>query len=113
MGCDYYIEQYLLICYKDKTTDYITLSRDRGYFYFSDLDEDEYDSDEFEIKYNEFVKLQLEPKMKPLIIYKNDEFLTNFLEIKYRPMVERNIKNGKCWLDIKKIIKKESRYERE
>jgi hypothetical protein len=113
MGCDYYIEKCLYICYKDKSKDYISLSIDRGYFYFSDLDEDEYESDEFKIKYNELVKLQLEPKRKPLIIYQDDKFLTNFLEIKYKPMVERNLQNGKYFGDIEKIIKKESRYERD
>jgi hypothetical protein len=110
MGCDYYIEKYLLICYKDKSTDYITLSRDRGYFYFSDLDEDDPD---FEIKNNELIQLQLKPTRKPLVIYQDNEFPSNFLEIKYRPMVERNIQNGKYWVDIEKILKKESRYERD
>ena len=110
MGCDYYIEKYLYICYKDKTKDYITLSIDRGYFYFSELDEDDPD---YETKNNELISLQLEPRNKPLIIYQKDEFVTNLLENKYRPIVERNIQNGKSFLDIKKIIKKESRYERD
>jgi hypothetical protein len=111
MGCDYYIEKYLYIYYKDKSTDYIKLSTDRGYFYLpDDLDEDDPD---FEIKYNELIRLQLKPRMKPLIIYQDNEFITNFLENKYRPIVEQNMKNGKYWIDIEKIIKKESRYERD
>jgi hypothetical protein len=110
MGCDYYIEKNLVIYYKDKTRDYISLSRDRGYFYFSDLDEDDPD---YEIKNNELIRLQLEPRNKPLVIYQKDEFVTNLLENKYRPIVERNMQNGKCFLDIEKIIKKENRYERD
>jgi hypothetical protein len=111
MGCDYYIQKYLYIHYKDNSTDYITLSKDRGYFYFSsDLDEDDPD---FEIKYKELVSLQLEPEMKPLIIYQDSEFLSNFLENKYKFIVEQKMKNGKYWIDVEKIIKKENRYERD
>lgn len=111
MGCDYYIQKYLYIHYKDKSKDYISLSTDRGYFYFSsDLDEDDPD---FEIKNNELIRLQLKPRMKPIIIYQDNEFLSNFLENKYKFIVEQKMKNGKYWIDIEKIIKKENRYERE
>jgi hypothetical protein len=119
MGCDYYIEKYLTIYYNDKSTTYIPLSIDKGYFYYPDLDEDDVNYDK---KYEEMIAEQLMSKMPPMVIYSNQQFLNEKLEQKYRSLIEGQFYNKykingndncKGWTNIVRIIKKESRYERD
>ena len=116
MGCDYYICKYLEIKfqYMDYTT--IELEHDSGYYHFS-LDEDDPDYDD---KYEEYVKETLIPSMKPITIYEYNEFKSKKLEDKYKSLIEEELESynknheiKKEWKDIRKIIKKESRYERD
>ena len=111
MGCDYYIVKDLVIYYNDKNISYINLSRERGYFYDINYDEDEED---YEKKYNESINEQLKPNMKPIIIYSDNNFTNEPLEKKYKNIIEDELnKYNKKWECIKKIMKKESRYERD
>lgn len=119
MGCDYYIDKFLKVKFENRM-DYIIidLESDRGYFDFS-LDEDDPNYDE---KYEKYVEETLKPHMKPITIYDNNDFLTKKLENKYKLLIEEELKNynkrketdsKKEWKDIKKIVKCETRYERE
>lgn len=111
MGCDYYICKCLVIEYlNDHIDTSIELERNTGYFYYPDIDEDDEDYDDIIEKY---INEQLESKMKPIIIYKDNLFKTDQLENKYKVLIEDNIKNyGKNWKDIKRITKRERRFER-
>jgi len=64
MGCDYYI---------DETKKCINLQRERCYYYHS---RDEY----LEIQ-QPMKKYQLKPKAEPIVIYKNNSFITPEFEI--------------------------------
>jgi len=116
MGCDYYINKYLEIKFQNKNSLRIELESNRGYYSFS-LDEDDPDYDE---KYQEYVENILKPSMKPIIIFENNQFLTETLENKYKFLIEHEMdkynKYSECkigFTDIIKIVKRESRYERE
>jgi hypothetical protein len=112
MGCDYYIDKDLHISYyNDEEISYINLEHERGnYWFISILDEDEDDYDE-ELK--EYIKQQLEPKMKPIVIYSNKTFNKLSFENKYKKLIENNIKRfNKTLNDVDEIIKIEKRYER-
>ena len=96
----------------------IDLEIERGYYSFS-LDEDDPNYDE---KYTEYVEKTLEPGMEPIIIYEYDEFVTKKLENKYRRRIEEELERynrgggvvqKKEWKDIREIVKRETRYERE
>jgi len=119
MGCDYYIEKILKVKFENRT-DYIiiNLESDRGWFDFS-LDEDDPD---YDAKYEKYVEETLKPNMKPIIIYENNDFLTKKLQDKYKLLIEKELKNynkgketdsKKEWKDIIKIVKCETRYERD
>ena len=83
MGCDYYIEQRLCI-YKDDSSYYISLSRERGYYT---------DWDEFMINVNiENSNLTEWEKMLDSIMINN---------------------HCKTWNDIKDIVILEKRYTRD
>jgi hypothetical protein len=111
MGCDYYIVKSLYIYYTDNTKTSIEVERDRGYYYYDDMDEDEID---YETKLEEYVQKLLTPKMKPILLYSNNGFVKTTYADKYKNLIEYEIlKNDKNWEDIVKIIKVESRYERE
>lgn len=110
MGCDYYIVKNLHIYYNDNTKSSVEIERDRGYYYY-DIDEDELD---YEMKMEEYVQNMLTPKMKPIILYGDGGFVNIKYESKYKTLIEYEItKKNKKWEDIVKIIKVESRYERE
>ena len=116
MGCDYYIIKYLEVTLEDSTSFQIELERDNGYFDFY-MDEDE---PNYEEKYKDYIQLTLSDIMKPIIIFKDKEFSSLFLEKKYKLLIEDEInrinrfnKNRKEWTNIKKIVKKESRWERD
>jgi predicted ABC-type ATPase len=111
MGCDYYINIHLFICYKnDRNKTRIPLSQERGYFYDINMDSDEED---YEEKMAESVAKQLEPRMKPIIIYENSVFCKPIFEDKYKDLIIHHLPDDKTWADIAKIVKKESRYERD
>jgi hypothetical protein len=112
MGCDYYIEKELQIYYHNETIfSYIILQRDQGYYWFSSaLDEDE---DGYEREFAEYMKQELEPRMKPILIYENNTFQKSSFERKYTQMIEHDLHlSKKTWTDINKILKIENRYER-
>jgi hypothetical protein len=116
MGCDYYIIRYLKVTFEDSTSFDIELERDRGYFDFY-MDEDE---PNYEEKYREYIQSVLSNEMKPIVIFKDKEFSTLFLENKYKLLIEEELnsfnKNRDLkmeWTNIKKIVKKESRWERD
>lgn len=111
MGCDYYIIKELCIYYlHTKNISYITLSSDNGYFYYPDLDEDH---ENYEKEYDKIIKNQLKPSMNPILVYKDNNFINTNLENKYKKLIEENFINKYTWNEVDKIIKVESRYERE
>lgn len=116
MGCDYYIVKEIEIDFKNSIFPlHIELERDSGYFNFS-LDEDDPDYDE---KEKEYIKDILKPYMKPIILYDEDGFISKKYENKYKKLIEEELelynKNhySKEWKDIRKITKREIRYERD
>jgi hypothetical protein len=111
MGCDYYIDKNLVIYYiNDNRREYINLEHNQGYFYDINIDSDDEDYDK---KEEESVKEQLMPSMKPILIYKNNTFSKPIFEEKYKNLILQNLPENKTWTDIQKIMKKESRYERD
>jgi len=111
MGCDYYIDKDLILFFhNDYRPTYINLEHNRGYFYDLSIDIDEED---YERKEEESVKKQLTPSMKPILIYENNLFIKAIYEEKYKDLILHHLPNDKTWTDIQKIIKSESRYERD
>jgi hypothetical protein len=112
MGCDYYIEKSLKIYYfNEKIYSSITLERDNGYYYYPSIDEDD---ENYETIFAKTIEDQLRPTMEPIIIYEDSIFKNNKLDNKYKSMIERGLKKDKKeWKDIKKIMKVESRWERD
>jgi hypothetical protein len=109
MGCDYYILKVLRIYYTE--TDYleVELTRERGYYYYQ-FDEDE---EHYENKVSEYINDILTPKMKPILLYDNNNFIQLSFETKYKTIIDNEInKNNMRWGDIHKIVKVEERYER-
>ena len=109
MGCDYYILKVLHIYYNDNDYLEFELERERCYYFYS------YDSDEedYEEKVNEYIKDILTPKMKPIILYSNNNFTNSLFETKYKTIIDNEInKNNMQWCHIHKIMKVEKRYER-
>jgi hypothetical protein len=109
MGCDYYILKVLYIYYNENDYLEIELERERCYYFYScDSDEENYEE-----QINEYIKDILTPKMKPIILYSNNNFTNSSFEIKYKTIVVDEInRNNKQWCDIHKIIKVEKRYKR-
>jgi len=110
MGCDYYILKVLRIYYTE--TDYldVELTRERGYYYYQ-FDEDE---EHYENKVSEYINDILTPKMKPIMLYENNNFIQLSFETKYKTIIDNEInKNNMIWDHIHKIVKVEERYERE
>lgn len=107
MGCDYYILIVLRIYYENYFLD-IELTRERGYYYYN-FDEDEED---YEDKVSNYINNILTPKMNPIVLYDNNNFLKPSFETKYKTIIDNQInKNNVRWSDIRKIIKLEERYE--
>ena len=110
MGCDYYIVKSLKIKFiNDRYPISIELERKHGYYDFSlDSNDSNYDKKE-----DDYIQNILTPKMKPIIIYKNNEFKTENFESIYKWMIEKKLKEySKEWNDVIKIIIFESRFER-
>lgn len=111
MGCDYYILKVLKIFFNDNDKDYleVELDRKRGYYEYDKYDEDEEDYQE---KMNEYIKITLTPRMKPILIYNNNSFNTSTFEIKYKTTVENELHDyDKKWSEITKIVKVEVRRD--
>ena len=111
MGCDYYILKVLHIYYNE--TDYLDfeLEREKCYYYYHQYDNDEEDYEEKVNKYKEDI---LTPKMEPIMIYENNNFIKLSFETKYKTIIDNEInKNNMRWAHIHKIVKVEERYERE
>ena len=109
MGCDYYIDTNLVVYYKHESewkATYILLHQERGYFYETNIDSDEEG-------YDEKIQEQLKPRMKPILIYTDDAFCKPQYEDKYKDWILHYLPEDKTWADIAKVVKKESRYERE
>ncbi len=94
---------------------FIRVENNRGYFDFN-LDEDDSTYDE---TYKKYIQETLTPKMKPIIIYEKNHFVTSILENKYKLFVhkELNIHNENNetnleYKDILDITKIETRFER-
>jgi hypothetical protein len=112
MGCDYYIDKNLHIYdYNDIEISYINIEHERGYYWFMlSIDEDD---NWYDTEFNEYKKHILESTMKPIIIYTNKTFNKLYFEIKYKKIIESEIKIfNKTLNDVKTIIKIENRYER-
>lgn len=111
MGCDYYMDKDLYI-YFHNTHRYIfiNLEHNRRYFYEINIDSDDED---YEKKQEESETEQLMPSMKPILIFMNDTFSKPIFEEKYKELILQNLPKDKTWEDILKIVKKESRYERD
>jgi len=109
MGCDYYILKVLHIYYNENDYLEFELDRERCYYFYSyDSDEENYDN-----KVNEYIKDILTPKMKPIILYSNNNFTNSLFETKYKTIIDNEInKNNMQWCHIHKIMKVEKRYER-
>lgn len=111
MGCDYYIDKDIIIYFQDNSRHSITIEHGRGYFYDPNIDE--YAADYEEIC-NQYTKTQLEPRMKPIVLYKDHSFCNNAFETKYKNLIDHELLQiGKQWIYIHKIMKVESRYERD
>ena len=86
------------------------LNREKCYYYYQ-FDEDE---EHYEDKISEYINNILKPKMKPIMLYDNNNFIQPSFETKYKTIIDNEInKNNMRWDNICKIIKLEERYERE
>jgi hypothetical protein len=112
MGCDYYIDKNLEIYFDGKSyCSLIRLEHNSGYFYDINGDSDEED---YEKKEKESINEQLKPKMKPIVIYSEGKFMSSSFEIKYKILITDKLsRENKKWEDIRQIVKRESRYERD
>jgi hypothetical protein len=109
MGCDFYIIKFLNIYYNNKTESFIDLDREKGYYHYW-FDEDEED---YEKKRKEYIESVLEPHMKPILIYEENQFVRPLFETKYKSIIEKELnQHYKSWENIEKIEKREERYER-
>lgn len=110
MGCDYYITKVLQMYYSETEFIEFETSRERCYFYYEILDEDD---DNYDENLKSYKKSVLTPKSAPIILYINGKFNKPITEEKYKTFVEYEVThNGKKWSDIIKIIKVEKRFER-
>jgi hypothetical protein len=112
MGCDYYICKKLCIYLKNNDNNFdIELETERGYFYDINMDEDDERYDE---EYNKMIKQVLSVTKPPIVIFERDDFTSKKLENKYKRLIEQKMQSYNIeWFNIRKIVKKESRYERE
>ena len=112
MGCDYYICKYLYIYYlNEEIPSLIELSKERGYFYYPNIDSDDENYDKIN---NKYIIEQLKPSMKPVTIYENNIFTSENFESKYKSLIQEELNNDiKKWENIKIVTKEETRYERE
>ena len=86
MGADYYIVKVLYV-YLNNNSLLLreVLEKHAGYFYGFDYESDESD---YEEKWNEYIKDELKPHMKDIIIYENNSFKNEQCEKKYKQFVE-------------------------
>ena len=112
MGCDYYILINLYIYFNDDIYNYLTieLERHKGYYFYDGHDEDKQE------KMDEYIKSILRPRMKPIIIYDNNEFISSKFETKYKDLIDNELQESSDnleWKHIREIAIMESRFERE
>ena len=111
MGCDYYTYQSLEIDLNYSSSVFISLSRESGYFYELNVDEDD---PQYEEKYKQHIQEQLQSSMKNILIYSDEKFILPKYDTKYRWMIEDKLKSCKKeWKDVRKITKIEYKIERE
>jgi hypothetical protein len=111
MGCDFYIYKSLKVYYKDNSFDFMDIEKERGYFYFPEIDNDNI---EYEKKRSEIISEQLQPRIKPIIIYQNNSFINVNYESKYKEFIFiKLVSYNKTWEDIMNIEKIEYRCERD
>lgn len=109
MGCDYYILKVLRIYYNETNYLDFELNREQCYYYYL-YDEDE---ENYEYKVSEYINNILTPKMNPIMLYENNNFIQLSIETKYKTIIDNEInKNNIRWGDIQKIVKVEKRYKR-
>lgn len=119
MGCDYYIQQNLIIHFNDNSYGCINLGRERAYYSDIDIYNDFIIDNTIEntslTDWEKIKQYHLKPKSKPLVIYINHTFTHADLSNQYKLMIEHRMKMYGCnrWNDIKDIIVSEERYERE
>ena len=110
MGCDYYIEKGLSILLQNNKCLWIILERNKGYFMHDYFDEDE---DGYEEKMKKDIEEYLTPKMNPIVLYEENEFLKEVFKVKYYRMIEECIlQHNYTWKDVLSVKKVEERYER-
>jgi hypothetical protein len=103
---DYFINTYLDIYY-NKNSNYlynknsILLESKRAYYNYPIDDK---------MSLNNYYKKCLEPSIKPIIIYQNNNFTEPLFETNYKKIIDETIKNE--YNNIIKIVKNERRYER-
>jgi hypothetical protein len=112
MGCDYYICKDLVIYCDNRLNDFtISIEIDKGYFYDIDIDEDD---PRYDKAVEQMEKDCLTPSMESIIVYENGLFKNVSIEKKYKDLIEIEMKkHNVIWDYIIKIVKKETRYERE
>jgi hypothetical protein len=133
MGCDFYIQVYLEIQHANGIS-YYKLPIIRGYYCelecgVCDSDEDEkdyyYNTTEYKNLCDDMKKICLKPR-NPIVIYKDNTFITPKLESKYLPLIQEKINDkdtdNTCIFEdtgvftniseVVNITKKEIRYER-
>ena len=71
------------------------------------------DEEDYAEKRAKSIAEQLEPRMKPILIYENSVFCKPNFEEKYKDLILHHLPNDKTWADILKVVKTESRYERD
>lgn len=114
MGCDYYIDKELHIYdHNNYIFSHIQLEHEKGYYWFTHLLDEDEDEDGYYEELSEYIKEQLTPRMKPIVIYSNKNFNKLSFENKYKKMIENDLKlYNKTLDDVYQIIKIENRYER-
>lgn len=111
MGCDFYIYKSLKIYYKNDICDLIDIEKEQRYFYYPEIDNDDV---EYEKKRSESISEQLQPRMKPILIYRDNSFVNVIYESKYKEFIFIKIASyNKTWEDITTIEKIEYRCERD
>lgn len=105
MGCDFYIYTYLYVYFENKLSNIpIRLNTEKCYFYVSENATDQ--------EYEQEVVRQLIPR-EPILIYANNKFENITFEIKYKEIIQKQLKEiDKFWENISIIQIVENRIER-
>ena len=110
MGCDYCITKMLHIYYGDDNDSIVYELERQKCYYKCDYDEDEED---YEEKVAKYISDCLIPRMNPILMYENGNFVKPLYETKYKNIIDRELrKYNILWSSVKRIIKTEHRFER-